>query len=178
MDTITIYLIVVPVFLLVFGGYLYLGKRKKDKTPPPASESHINDDKSENGEAVEETIEPVEARIYDNITRLCFNRNLSVEEIKEIRTEHGNLGRKVLRFGDWIYAINRYLDESGVEKLRPVYVTQTMEHPPSKLHRALTQNAVEIAYDVRDQKGFMEKYGKVLLFVGVVLFLMWTIVMK
>lgn len=113
-------------------------------------------------------------RVYNNETRRVSNENLTEDDVKKIRDKHTTLGRKWLRDGKWVYALNKLVGGEYV----PVSIPQTMEDPPSSLHRALLQDAVGIFYDVSPEKGFFQEHGKILLFVGSVLFLLWTVIMN
>lgn len=136
----------------------YIWSKKKLKITTPK-------DKSKGG---------VLCRIYENDTRLAYNAEISEEEAKKIRVTHTNLGRKWLKDGKWVYALNKSAE--GIYS--PVKIPETMEDPPSSLHRALLQAAVDIFYDVSPEKGFFQEHGKILLFVGAVIFLLWTVIMN
>lgn len=175
LDNITLYIVVVPAALIIFGIWQLLQRRK---------EANVRDSKG-----VENVVAPIdsqddlplpdaiECRLYDSTIRSIYNTELSGEIVRQIQTNDGNLGRKWSYYGKWVYAINKYFGEAGAICYRPVFVPQTMDNPPSKLHRALKQEAVEIAYSVREKKGFFEQHGKFLLFAGVIAFLMFVMVM-
>jgi len=113
-------------------------------------------------------------RVYNNKTRRVSNEELPFETVEEIREKFGNLGRKWLRDGKWVYALNK-LVEGGYTI---VGIPQTMEHPPSSLHRALMQHAVDEYYDMTPDKNFFQEHGKILLFVGAIIFLLWCVIMN
>jgi hypothetical protein len=94
--------------------------------------------------------------------------------VREIRQKHGNLGRKWFRENKWLYALNK--KESG--EYVPVSVPQTMDDPPSELHRALMQQEIDIVFDVQSAKSFMQKWGHVLLFVGAIVFVIFLVIMQ
>ncbi len=105
----------------------------------------------------------VEARVYDNDTRMIYNAVIPGDIVREIRHECGNLGRKWLREGKWIYALNKRIDG----RYKPVEVPVTLDDPPSELHRALQQYEVPIVYNFEESKGLLQKWGHIIMFCGV-----------
>lgn len=150
--------VVIPYFIIT---------RRKEKA------RYEEQKKKEKVEGEEPVSPPVLCRVYNNETRRVTNEEILIDEVKKIRDKCGNLGRKVLRDGKWVYALIKKTDGN----YEPVTVPKTMEHPPSSLHRALLQDAVGIYYDVSKEKGFFQEHGKILLFVGAIIFLLWTVIM-
>lgn len=179
----TFYVVGLIFAIIVLAAMILIEIRKKrNKRPPIPKEDGVlaspATETKEEDKTNTITYPDAEVRFYDSITRTIYNGILPGATVAVIRMTYQNLGRKWLRYGKWLYAINKYIGEDGNVLYRPVLIEETMDNSPSKLHRALRQDAVGIAYDVRDEKGFMEKYGKVLVFVVIVLFFMWTTVMK
>ena len=146
---------------VVIPYYIITKRRAKSGSPGKA-----------NGKVAKEE-SSVLCRVYDNNTRTAFNDEIPMKTVEIIRAKHDNMGRKWLRDGKWLYALNK--DIAG--EYSPVRIPQTMEDPPSSIHRALLQDAVSIFYDVSVEKGFFQQHGKILLFVGAVIFLLWTVIM-
>ena len=145
----------------------YIISRRKGKV------AQANDNRTVEEKEEEVNLPPVECRIYDTDLRLACNTQISGAEAMKIREKSGNLGRKWLKDGKWVFALTK--DKSG--EYKPVDIPFTMEDPPSSLHRALMQQAVDEYYDMTPDKNFLQQHGKILLFVGAVLFLLWSVIM-
>lgn len=149
--------VLIGLVLAIGVTIFYLWSRHKKRKPAKSSKPETE---------VEETgidqFVAVEARVYDNETRTAYNATIPGKTVREIRQKCNNLGRKWLKDGKWLYALNK--KESG--QYVPVSVPQTMENPPSELHRALMQQEIDIVYNVDQEKSFAQKWGHVLLFTG------------
>jgi len=150
---------VVVIAFYIFKGRLLPGKKATSK---PSEIDVIENKDGEN----------VRARIYDASIRKAYCDDIPLATVDVIKTKYKNLGRKWLYLGEWVYALVKD-DQGGYS---PLVVTETMDFPPSSLHRALQQDAVTIFYDVTVEKSFIEQNWKYLLFAGVVIFLLWTLV--
>lgn len=148
----------------------YIITRRREKAACAGKEEKEKIEGKETGSSGDSVL----CRVYDIGTRLVTNQEIPIDTVKKIREKVGNLGRKVLRDGKWVYTLIKKADSEH----EPVAVPRTMEHPPSSLHRALLQDAVAIYYDVSKEKGFFQEHGKILLFVGAIIFLLWTVIMK
>jgi hypothetical protein len=107
----------------------------------------------------------VEARVYDNESRTIYNSLIGADIVRQIRKEYGNLGRKWLRDGKWVYALNKLVNGS----YRPVQVPLTLQDPPSELHRALQQHEIDIIFNVEESKGLLQKWGSIIFICGLAL---------
>jgi len=145
----------------------YIISKRKEKV------ARANDKRTKEEKEKEDKLPSVECRIYDTDLRLAYNTQISGTEATKIREKQSNLGRKWLKDGKWVFALTK--DKSG--EYKPVAIPFTMEDPPSSLHRALMQQAVDEYYDMTPDKNFLQQHGKILLFVGAVLFLLWTVIM-
>ncbi len=122
----------------------------------------INNDKQTPETSIDQFVE-VEARVYDNGTRQIYNSMIPAAVVRQIRKDFGNLGRKWLRDGRWVYALNK--TDSGT--YRPVQVPKTLGDPPSELHRALQQQETAIVFNVEEPQSVIQKYG-IYIWVGVI----------
>jgi len=116
--------------------------------------------------------EGVLARVYDCKYRKIQNETIPLEQVEEIQGRVGNLGRKWLYMGDYVYALERKVDG----EMGPLPVTRTMDDHPSALHRDLHHPQVAVCYDMTEQISFLEQYWPYLAFGGVCIFLLWTLV--
>ncbi len=145
------------------------GKKLSPVAPVKGGGNHHNADDPIGSTGLHLT--PVLARIYDNVTRTIRNEELPVDAIKQIRTDYGNLGRRWLRDGEWLYEMVRLTagDYVPVQK----YISLSLKNPPERLHRALQQEETESYYRPRDNRGILAKYGSYLLFAGVVVVILF-----
>lgn len=158
---------------VLFGVYYFLFKKKPMPLKQEITEvsTQAKEGEEEKDKKEEEVFEAVEARIYDNYTRSIYNSIIQGGTVKEIRKLFGNLGRKWFKDGQWLYALNK--SEEGLYS--PVVVPATMKEPPSKLHRALVQHAIGIMYDVKEERGLLQKYMPILIWTGVMIFIMFMV---
>ena len=164
----------------IIGFYYFrtrTGKSLKEKapettsTPKPALASEVS---AEDMEKIIEQFASVEAVVFDNENRTWYKTELPGRDVINIRRDHSTLGRKWMMDGKWVYAFNR--GEGGT--YRPVEVPETMKDPPSKLHRALAQQEIDIVFNVDPERGFFQKWGHILLFVGACIFILFLVVMQ
>lgn len=167
MDTIYYVIFIAAAVALVCYLYFFSWRKKSAATGPE------DKDTGEVTPPAAATVTPsVEARTYDVSTRTVYSETIPGVTVDKIRTEHGNLGRKWLYEGRWLYALKK--DTEG--NYSPVIVPISMENPPSRLHRALTHPQVGIVYNVEPAKNLLQKYGHILLFAVVCAFLMFMLV--
>jgi len=140
--------------LALWSAYRFtrLGKRPL----PFAKENKLAkaEAKDEKTEGIDQFVE-VEARVYDNTNRTIYNATIPASVVRQIRATHANLGRKWLRDGKWMYALNK--TDTGAYK--PVQVPMTLNDPPSELHRALQQQETGIVFNVEMSESVFGKYG-------------------
>jgi len=163
MDTIYYVIFVAGAIALVCFLYFFSWRKKTVA---------IEAEEPEKGENTISATPPVEARTYDVSTRTAYNEPIPGKTVGKIREEHGNLGRKWLYEGRWLYALKK--DAEG--NYSPVIVSISMDNPPSRLRRALTHPQVGIVYNVEPAKNLLQKYGHMLLFAAVCAFLMFMLV--
>jgi hypothetical protein len=107
---------------------------------------------------------PEECRIYDNITGTKYNITLTGESIDRIRAENGTLGRKWLKDGKWLFALNKKLNDSGEIEFTPVILPITLDNPPSRLRRALSHPYVPFTWNMKQPTNILAKFGGVIIF--------------
>jgi hypothetical protein len=156
--------IIGAIIALVVGGGLYYWFSWRKRVPSSASKPDIN--KAKETELKTNT-EPEEARVYDNITGRVSNETLPGGVIDQMMNKYGNIGRKWLRDGKWLLAVNKRKAADGIVSYIPVIVPATLENPPSRLRRAISHPYIEITHNVRQPKSLMQKYGSILIFAGV-----------
>jgi len=138
---------------------------------------HIKKEPTETKDEVEEG--EILCRIADNITARIGNENITQVQADEIIKEHNTLGRQWFRDGKRIYGLNRYENEKGEIKLRPIIVPSQITNSPSQLHNDMQQPEIAIIMTelMRDEdKPFIQKYGQILWWIAIMGFLafMWS----
>jgi len=150
MFTNPIYYILIILCLAAVGYWYYRQKRKGLGNKEP---------KKEDGEEEEGTIL---CRIADNITCAIGDEFITKAQADIIKNEHGNLGRQWFRYGKRVYGLNRYKEEGGGIKLRPITIPSQITNAPSELHNDMQHPELEIIMNdlmKDDGKGFMETYA-------------------
>jgi hypothetical protein len=153
------YWIIIIIGIITIAGFLTISRFiKSTRYKKPTSKKITNEEKTTLHQTGIQQFVAVEARVYDNETRTIFNATIPGDTVKHIREKYGNLGRKWLRDGQWLYALNRL--EGGIYK--PVDVPMTLNDPPSELYRALQQDETAITYDMKETQGILQKYGHII----------------
>lgn len=160
----TVFYILAGVISIGLGFFFYKDKIFKKKR---LSEEEIKAIKTDE---VKPKSDPTFSRIYDNLRRAIYNETLPGETIDEIKSKYGNLGRRWNRDGNELYTFVKTVDEEYIPVSR--YMKITRDNPPSLLHGALIQPQTAIAFNVKIQRNFMQKWGPILLFAGVGIFCM------
>lgn len=178
--------VLLPIFLgLLFVAIMLVRqviKSRKDKTPPglvPASAPLVPDEVILHKDVITDKAEIVHARVADNIKGTIYDTEIIKETADKIRAEFGTLGRQWDRYGRKVYALNRFLDDDGEIKLRPIKTPAQITNAPAALHNSLQQPEIGIIVAQMmkdDDKTFIEKYGVVLWWLAVMGFLgfMWA----
>ena len=142
------YIIPITAVVLVFLIYLVF-RRRRTRTQKDYNDT-ATDAMPEN---------PIECRVYDRTTRGISYQNIAVADIIKIREKCGGLGRKWLRDGKEVFALVK-IREGEYE---PALPAKSLDNLPSIVHRKLTDvGAVKVFFDMKVQKGFMEKNGWVI----------------
>lgn len=150
-----------PIFIAVFVVsalivavfYFYYQKRppKKKKQPDKVinidnkTDEIIDVETEEIVEVYSETEGIISVRMPDSVLGQIYDTEISENTALKIIREFGSLGRRWDRDGKKIYGINRYRDDKGVIKLRPIVVQTEMSHSPEELYNDLMQPEVKLA---------------------------------
>ena len=132
--------------LLVVGYYFYTQKRhiKRKKQPEPdvVKFDNVID------EIVDVYSEPdgsIPVRMPDSVLGQIYDTDISEHTALTIIKEHGSLGRRWDRDGKKVYGINRYRDDEGIIKLRPIVIQTEIVHSPDELYNDLMQPEIKLA---------------------------------
>jgi hypothetical protein len=170
-----------PIFLLgiaAVGVFLYLIYRRQNKKG-----YELDTDKSEDDSPTDLKSKSTKGsfliRLADNVTGRIYNTYLTKESAKEIKQEYTTLGRQWDRDGKKVFGINRFINEKGEIKLRPIIIPPRINSAPYSLHNDIQQPemAIVIAELLKEEgKNFLEKYGQVLWWIAVmaVIAFMWA----
>ena len=140
--------------------------------------------KQEEEEKEKTTEDPVEVLLYDSSKPMAKDGwesiILSSQVVAGIKTEYGNLGRLWDEDGKKLPHINKYFIEgSDTPHYRPVekLMAETRDNPPEDVHGALDQEAVAVWYSVKTPDSFMQKWGSLLLYAAVAIFILfiWSV---
>lgn len=97
----------------------------------------------------------IDVRMPDNLTGRIYDTKISEKTAEEIRRECGTLGRQWYRDNRKVFGINRFRDEEGNVKLKPIEIPKDISNAPSELHLNLQQPeiAIAITHCMKDDKG-------------------------
>jgi len=171
------FLIITGVALIAGGAFWGYNRYKK---PHPGNKQSNNSTLplDENNDAAAEEIKPALCRVYDAVNRTISNQELSASIIKKIRADYKNLGRIWNFEGKYVYAIDKLMDENGNIFYRPKKKKPSLDNSAGRLFRVLQQHDTVKAYDTSEKRSFLKENMKYLIFVGVVIFFMWTIIVQ
>jgi len=162
---------------IIIGGIIYFFRNKIDSIFNFKKKSN-KPDIVKKQEVKPETILPALARIYDNTTtpRKVYNALISKETQEAIikRLPSLKLGRQWDYENKPVYAL--YKSESDYYEPLEKYFDMTRTNPPSKLHNHINQPEIAITHDVQRDKGFMDKYQHILIWFGVIAFIIFMVV--
>jgi len=116
----------------------------------------------------------VRAYVYD-IDRCSFNlREITPAVIQSLIKENGTLGRQWNYYGEKVYRFTL----KGGEYVIYSYVPPQSEYTDKDLEYALNQDDIPLWYRPESDRGLFEKYGQVMAFALVVIFIMFLAVSK
>lgn len=170
MDDILYYVI----FAVLGGGGLYLYYINGKKTNPKSAAASA--DRQEDAE------DNIGVRLLDNEHRRVTTVYMTKSEIESIRKDNkGDLGRQWNFYGEWLYRLTKRVIVDKTSKAITYYyevtdIPKELNNPPSKLHRALTQEQVAKVYDVSAGGNVFEKYGQIIMFAIVVAVIMFLLI--
>ena len=109
--------------------------------------------------------------VYIDKVRKVTVQPVPETELIKVRDQYGSLGRLWNRDGVSLYALNENPDGSyiPVEK----FMSNDLRNSPRKAFLATQQQEVEAYFANKDNRNFIQKYGAILLFCGVVFFIMF-----
>jgi len=132
--------------LIVVGFYFYTQKRPiRKKAQPEPEVIKFDNTTDEIVDVYSETDGNIPVRMPDSVLGQIYDTDISEHTALKIIKEHGSLGRRWDRDGKKIYGINRYRDDEGVIRLRPVVVQTEISHSPEELYNDLMQPEVKLA---------------------------------
>jgi hypothetical protein len=113
----------------------------------------------------------IPVRIFDCILNTVYNTGVSVETIKSITNTYGGIGRQIKRDGE-----DRYLlVKTGDNTYKPVSGGIGDANSSAKLYEQMQLPEMEIVMDMREDKSFAQKYGKVIWWLAVIGFLIFLV---
>jgi len=161
----TLYYIAIAIIgILAFIGYKIYSKRHKAK-----------DDKSDNKDGGKKELnlyKPIYARVLDNVKRAVYYETIPAGDVGVIIANYHNLGRQWKRDGKDIYGMIKV----GEHDYKPIPVKSRSNNPPEKLHFDMEQPEIPIIMDMREEKNFLQKYGMVLVWGGIMAFIMFLVI--
>ena len=157
--------IIIPVLIVALGIIIWrmFDKRKKQKTETAKPDG-------KDGSVIKH--EPILARVADNITRKIFNRKIQGEVLEAIYKDIPNLGGGTWnRDGKKTIDINRYKDDKGEIHWRRFPIPTGIKNSPQEFHNDMQHPEVEILYDMKEEKSFTDKWGKLIWWIAVIGFI-------
>lgn len=156
------YLIIFGAGILIFGIWYFLHRRKtKNQKPSELKDGEI-------------TYKPIDARIYDRTTVpfKVYNATLPPSIVKDIKT----YSQQVVYMGKRIFMFFKTRDTQGNFVYEAVTEPIDVKHSPLSLYNEMQHPYIPILDDVSVDKGFMQKYGHLLLWAGIIAFLIVMVV--
>lgn len=165
-----------PIFwvvLLIAAGivgtyYYYKIPKKKGQIVTPEIVPQIHMEEGIAGdEAIlninENSTGDILVRLADNLTAKIYNTYITHEIANLVIKEHGTLGRQWNRDNKKLHGLNRYKDNDGNVKLRPVMLPTEINNAPTTLYNDLRQPEIAIVVSEllkSDDKGLGEQLWK------------------
>jgi hypothetical protein len=159
---------------ILIAGFIYLMRKRSkkkvegyDKTPEKQGS-----DKEDDKELVASGYtRPITARIADNTNRTIYTADISGEDVKKIYETYGTLGRQWNREGKFVYGMVKLAER----QYKPIAIPATANCPPEKLHYDMEQPEIPVIMDMREEKNFLDKYGKLLVWGGIMAFMIFMV---
>ena len=126
---------------------------------------------NKDGDEVEEGA-PVYCRVADNNTGRIANILVPYKDIKKTLETYHTLGRQWKRDNKDVYALCKLKDGT----YKPIIPPNKISHSPADLHGDLQFPEVAVLMDMREEKAFFAKYGQVLVWAGVMGFIIFMII--
>jgi hypothetical protein len=120
---------------------------------------------------------PINAIIYDRTTIpfTWYEQTLDVEVVKSI-VESKNIGRQLVLNGKKIFRFYKMIDVDKKVYYEGITEPTNVKNSPVAAYIDMQHPYTSILDDMRDEKNFMQKYGHLLIWLGVIAFLIVMIV--
>ncbi|MCK9571571.1 hypothetical protein M0R72_21655 [Candidatus Pacearchaeota archaeon] len=159
------YLIIFGAGILIFGIWFFLHRRKTKNQKPAILKD---------GEVV---YKPIDARVFDRTTIpfRTYNETIPPASVKAI-IESKHLSRQLIFMGKKVFPFFKVRDAQNNIVYEAVTEPLNVKHSPITLHNEMQHPYVPILDDVSIDKSFMQKYGHLLLWAGIIAFLIVMVV--
>lgn len=173
-----IYVLMVLIFGVIGCVLIYFDKRKKVRNFKviPTKQLGTKAAKAQTIDEYMNEIVAVDAYVYQDASRRAINVTIPGDTVKIIRKEFGSLGRLWNQDGSQVYAFEQEVNGHYIPVERAF--SSDMANPPQKGFRATQQQKTERFFTSKDNRNLFQKYGHILLFAGVVLFIMFLVIAK
>jgi hypothetical protein len=115
--------------------------------------------------------------LYENDRSYWDISYISEDIVTDIIHSYGSLGRLWTEEGVTLHHINKYSD-GGIIKYRPIEVCfiENAKHPPEEIGEIIKQEELD-CLSTKQEGGVFQKYGNILFFCGVALFILfiWSV---
>lgn len=121
--------------------------------------------------------QPIKARVYDRTTMpyRVYNEVIPPAVVKTL-IEAKNVSRQVIYMGTKLFLFFKVLDLQGNKVYESVVEPIDVKFSPIALHSDMQHHDVPILDDVSEEKNFMQKYGHLLLWAGIIAFLIVMVI--
>jgi hypothetical protein len=115
---------------------------------------------------------PIKARLYDRTTipYRVYNQEIPPAIVMTL-IQTKNVSRQVIYMGQKLFPFFKMLDGNGNVCYEAVTEPINVKHSPISLHSDIQHYDVPILDDVSEEKNFMQKHGHLLLWAGIIAFL-------
>jgi hypothetical protein len=120
---------------------------------------------------------PIKAIIYDRTTTpFSWYETILEPEIVKVIVETHNIGRQLNYMGKKLFRYFKMVDASGIISYEGVRDPSDLKNTPVSAYIDNQHPYVEILDDMKEEKNFAQKYGHLLLWAGVIAFLIVVII--
>lgn len=160
-----------------FCIYKFFDSRKKQiktEIPDKSDKKAVIDDDKPTKTTVKDVLDSKTTRdcyVYVDKIRRVMIKPVLESELTKIREIYGSLGRLWNREGQQLYALNENPDGTYVPVEK--FMSTDLKNSPRKAFLATQQQETESYFANKDNRSFIQKYGAILLFAGVVFFIMF-----
>lgn len=160
------YLIIFAIAILGFGTCYFFYRRR--------AKSQKVEDKTKDGEI---HFKAIDALIYDRTTQpfTWYEKTLEPLIVKAIVESH-NLSRQVNYMGKKVFRFYKLLGNEGIAFYESVIEPDDVKNSPRSLYIDMQHPYTPIIDDMTVEKNFMQKYGHLLIWLGVIAFLIVLVI--